>query len=442
MSELKKNQILQVINSYCSGKFNRKIALSGGGDDLEEISESINRLGDFLSNKPKQDEQIKQEEEPLKFDADLMLKSLNHELQSPLDSIIQHSENILQKDLRKDQFVDASIIRDTTHQLKHILHDFLVYSRLEYGNLEIHSRKNDLREFLSSVERIFMVIARKKNLQLVVNVDPNVPKYFNFDETKLRQVMLNLVSNAIKFTEKGNVKISASCRTLDTTHSLVTITVEDSGRGIPKNKVKDLFSISSQAKAETYNLAMSSLLGLSISQKIVNVLGSEIKVATKLNHGSKFYMEFIWQHNGDGPTDYPISNTDEIKKRLEGAKVLLVDDNKVNRDIGKFTLEQLSCSVDLVCSGEDCIKALQQDTYSILFLDIHMPGMDGFETVQKISETIEDQRRPQIYFLSGDAQISNQEKAKNLGVKGVIPKPISKGVIINALTTEQITPSE
>ncbi|MEM9669704.1 MAG: ATP-binding protein [Pseudomonadota bacterium] len=391
------------------------------------------------------------------------LASMSHEIRTPLNGILGMAQALRTRNLDRDELDMVETILDSSRSLMTILNDILDLSKIEAGKLELSPVNVDFRHRISRIQKFFRPSAEDKGLYLKLVIDPKVPADLVLDIVRVRQCISNLVSNAIKFTSKGGVIIAAKSELIngDGNHHLVTVHVSDTGIGIsPENKDR-LFESFTQADASTTRRFGGTGLGLSIARKLAEMMGGDITVASKPGQGSVFTFTFKAEAANESSTEIttpltggnalPALIKTEVKeqgepKRLKeesdsspatnslcGLKVLIVDDNAVNRRVARLFVEPLGMTATEAENGAEALEMLSAEHFDLVLLDMHMPVMDGRETIRKIRASSETWSNVLVIALTADAMAGDREKCIDLGMNGYVAKPVDQRELFSEL---------
>ena len=334
------------------------------------------------------------------------LATMSHEIRTPMNGVLGMSELLLATKLTERQHNLTRTIYHSGNSLLAIINDVLDFSKIEAGKLVLEKMEFDLRELLEETVEILIEQAEKKSLELILDLPIKMPALVCSDSGRLRQVLFNLLGNAIKFTEAGEVKLKVQQIDQQDEKIEYLFIISDTGIGIAKEQQQFIFSSFSQADGSITRRFGGTGLGLAIAQQLVNLLGGEIELTSKLGEGSTFSFKLQMKKI----TKFIENETDNIKGELAGFNILIVDDNATNREILEEQLKAWDISYKSVINGEQALQSLNQDTYDAILLDYNMSKMNGIEVVNKIQEN-NKQPKPKIIMLSSSGLNSEIQKA-------------------------------
>jgi PAS domain S-box-containing protein len=349
------------------------------------------------------------------------LANMSHELRTPLTSIIGFSRLMRERgDLPDEAQQHARRIYDASEALLAIINDVLDLSKLEAGHAELELQPFSLRQLADETMGLLAIQAAAKGLELKLELDPRTPELIQGDVTRLRQVLLNFLSNAVKFTSEGGVAVKTRWRRLKS-GSRLKVQVIDTGAGIAPENLARLFERFTQAEVSINRTHGGTGLGLSISKAIVELMGGRIGVDSQPGQGSTFWFE-IPADAAEGRAEQHVVDTEMSWPDL---RVLMVDDTAVNRELVKLMLRPLGLQIEEAGGGADGVQAAMTKAYDLILMDVRMPGVDGLEATRVIRAASAFNRRTPILALTADVQPENASACREAGMDDVVAKPIS-----------------
>jgi len=352
------------------------------------------------------------------------LANMSHELRTPINGVIGLTQLLRKTPLNDQQSTMLELLETSSQSLLGVINDVLDISKIESGKFNIIRTANNIREVIASVFQLLKFKADEKMLDMLLEIDPNLPEYMMLDALRLNQVLMNLLSNAIKFTDRGSVKLKISVLDRDKDKLKIKFSVEDTGIGIAEEKLSKIFDSFEQADADTASNYGGTGLGLTIVKKLVELKGGELTVSSRLGKGSVFNI-INWLSIAEKPKVKKEGITDHKKlPPFHQLNVLVAEDNMVNQFILSKMLKDWDVNVDIVDNGRKLIEKLNQQHFDIILMDTHMPDMNGYQTAKAIRMDFDEPKRSiPIISLSAAALNHEKEEAISAGMNDVLSKP-------------------
>jgi CheY-like chemotaxis protein/anti-sigma regulatory factor (Ser/Thr protein kinase) len=368
------------------------------------------------------------------------LANMSHEIRTPLNGIIGFTDLLMNTNLGIIQEKYMTTINQSAHSLLDIINDILDFSKIEAGKLELYIEKSYITELLKQVIDLILYESSQKNLNLELIIADNIPTYFWVDSVRLKQVLINLLANAVKFTEKGTIKLQVSLlQDINESKKLIRFAVIDTGMGILEVNQKKIFKAFSQEDSSTTRKFGGTGLGLTISNQLVGLMNSQLQLESTIGVGSTFYFDLELKTSNKASEKIVQAEIDLDQEKIDivktinidrDIKVLIVEDNLVNMLLLKTIVKNLSVKTNIfeAVNGEQAVAQFEAITPDIIFMDIQMPLMNGYEATEIIRKMKSGREIPIIAITAGTEK-EEKDNCIKAGMSDYIPKPIIKGII-------------
>ncbi len=363
------------------------------------------------------------------------IANMSHEIRTPMNAVMGMTNLLIDKGPRADQHHYLDGIRKSSETLLHIINDILDLSKIEAGKIELEQIDFSLSEVIGQVEQMLLQKADEKEIRLIVEIDKNIPVLIG-DPVRLYQVFMNLVGNAIKFTEEGYVRVTASMTEKVDNIVCIQFAIIDTGIGIPSNKLESVFESFNQAHASDTRRYGGTGLGLSISRQLIELLGGNITIESEEGTGTIFSFVLNFEQGSEERLQQRNEREGSIDGSiLNGLKILIVDDNDYNLIVAMDTLKlKADVSVITATNGKEAISCLQENDFDIILMDVQMPEMNGLEATRYIRKHFDlPKKEIPIIALTASVLRTDLDKCKQAGMNAYIPKPFKVYQLIKGI---------
>src|SRR5580698_10169159 len=384
------------------------------------------KINSDISRRKKVQEQLEiaiREAREAKQMQEQFLANMSHEIRTPMNGIKGMTDLLLSTPLSTKQHELAEVINRSVNNLLVIVGDILDFSKIKAGKLNIERITFSIADVLDNAAAIFEHRLKKKRLELFTSIDPAIPQWLIGDPHRLNQVLINLLGNAIKFTDQGNIQVDVALQEQTESGVILSFTVKDTGIGIPESSLPNIFESFAQGSRDTSRLYGGTGLGLTICKQLLHLQGGDISVTSAIGKGAnfQFYLPFGISETAAGERSNP-ETTQDYSRLLAGRRFLVAEDNEINQKLIDYVLRKAGATVEMFSNGADAIRHLKQDqVFDLIIMDIQMPEMDGYETTRYIRNDLKLQTP--IIAMTATAMKGEQRQCIESGMNEYMTKP-------------------
>lgn len=431
-------KLVRVAESVKRGEQNQRVRLKSD-DELGQLAEAFDSMLESLEIKQKNLEQTQAAAKAANQAKSEFLANMSHEIRTPINTMVGMADVLADTPLTDEQSNFVKIFQRAGENLTGLVNDILDLSKIEAGELKIKNECFSIRELLNDLEMLCKESAARKNLSLKFDVAADIPSCIVGDKDRVRQILMNFISNALKFTEQGSVEVIA-LKSSQPRGEVVHFAVTDTGIGIPNDKKDLLFERFQQVDSSSSRKVGGTGLGLAISKKLVELMGGEIGFESRYPVGSKFFFNLPLKETFEkgsirpsvrtGESFRPHSFDNSVRKH-----VLLVDDSEDNRLLVKAYLKDMSLNIVECKNGQEAVNLFKENRFDLVLLDLQMPVLDGYEAIRLMRqwESENNQKTTPVIALSADSIPELIEKALHAGCDSHVSKPVRKKTLIEVV---------
>ncbi len=391
------------------------------------------QIGSYIERKQAEEELIKakkEAEESVKS-KDQFLTNMSHEIRTPMNAILGFTQLLIQTKLSNKQEDFANSVKVAAENLLSIINDILDFSKIESGVIEIEPSPTNIRQILKNVFDLLKISASQKQLQFTYHIDENLPKWVMCDALRLNQILINLVGNAIKFTEKGTVEFSAELTEETPEHTHIRFKVKDTGIGIQTDKHSSIFERFNQVNNEINRKYEGTGLGLSISKNLIELMGGRLEMISEVNQGSEF--SFVLKLSRSIQDSSVEDKGEIVSRQIQGKlNILLVEDNLLNQKLAKNVLNNFGFEVTIADNGLIGLDVLKHQSFDLILMDLQMPELDGYQTTKIIRKDL--RLTLPIIAMTAHSIVGEKEKCIEAGMNDFISKPFNQRELLEKIS--------
>ncbi|WDF80167.1 response regulator [Mucilaginibacter sp. KACC 22773] len=425
-NEIKKRSIQQLKEAIKALNPDVELNLSDSDDDLIHI---ISFLQERITKAKELEVELIQSKELAEKAAMAkaqFLSIMSHEIRTPMNAVIGFTHLLIHQDPKPEQKEFLGFLKFSAENLLVLINDILDFSKIEAGKVEFEQVDFSVIELIKNTRLSLLQKANEKNIQIKLMMDHDLPNAIIGDPVRLGQILTNLISNAVKFTNKGKVTITATMAGNDGENSTIDFEVADTGIGIMPDKIDHIFDSFNQASTDTTRKYGGTGLGLTITKRLLQLLGTDIKLKSEFGVGSVFSFSLVFKNSKKHLSSTSDSDEFYALKSLKGTRLLIAEDNQINVILAKHFMKQWDVECDVAENGEIALMLVQTHNYDLVLMDLQMPEMDGYQTTAAIRNLEgEKYKKLPIIALTASAMLDIQDMAFTVGMNDYVSKPFN-----------------
>lgn len=431
------NKLKNAVNTITKKGPGTQIDITSSGD-LEEISNAFNSMSYSLKQNYQDLQQARQQAESANESKSRFLASMSHEIRTPMNAVLGLLTILKETQLKPNQRELVETATSSSELLLSIINDILDFSRMEANTFYLNNKTFNMHKCLQGSLQSFQAQADKKQLKLSMSLSNTVPEYACGDVNRLRQILLNLIGNSLKFTDDGFILISIDVQPFNERLQL-NATIKDSGIGIKAEQLDSLFEEFTMADNSFSRSHEGSELGLAITKRLVTMMDGNIKASSHYGKGSEFIFQVTLDHSSAKEVDIikthqQVTHTQTLSHTSKQIQLLVVEDNQANQIVIKNTLHYMGYNIDIANNGQEAIAMVQEQQYDLIFMDISMPEMDGMVATKKIRAISKIHKEMPIIALTAHALSGDKERFIEAGMTDYLSKPFNRTSLLECLT--------